>query len=109
MTHQGPLSLEDYTWTVKLCRELGQQQAFILVTDVTELTASDPEGQRYASEHMEPEWFVAIIYVGARLIHKAGAKGIRFVQQLLGRKPTPLYFAANEAEARRIISQLRST
>lgn len=107
MKIQGPLSFEEIAWTVHVCREVGGQRPCILVTDLTEGTTMDPEGQRYASEHMESEWFVAIIYIGARLIHKAAAKSIHFVQHLLGKKVTPVYFVSTEAEARHTLSQLR--
>ncbi len=108
MKNQGPLSFEEFAWTVNLCRELGGQRTFILVVDVAEVTTMDPEGRRYASERMESEWFTAIIYVGARLIHRAAAKGIHLVQHLLGKKLAPLYFVASEEEARQLIAQLRT-
>ena len=108
MKYHGPISLEEFTWTVKLCGELGGQRALIAVADMAEGTTLDPEGRRYASEHIEPEWFEAVIYVGARLIHKAAAKGLQFVLFLLGKKTTPVYFVADEAEARDTIARLRS-
>lgn len=105
---QGSISRETFVWTVTLCRELGSQQALFVVADVTETNGMDPEGRRYASEHMESEWIAAVIYIGARLIHKAAAKGIGFVvQHLLGRKTTPVYFVSNEEEARDVLAQLR--
>jgi hypothetical protein len=109
MKYQGPLTYEDYIWTVKVMRELAQQRPLIVVADVTGNTTMDAEGQRYVSEHIEPEWFVAIIYMRARLIHKAGAKGIELVYRLLGKKVTPVHFASTEAQARETIARLRAT
>ncbi|WP_309896456.1 hypothetical protein [Archangium sp.] len=108
MKLQGPVSYESLTWIVSLFRELGSQRAFIVVADMTHSTDIDPEGRRYASEHMEPEWFVAIIYIGARLIHRAAAQGIGLVYALLGKKTNPVYFVSSEAEARDIIARLRA-
>jgi hypothetical protein len=109
MKFQGPISHEACTWVVSLFRELGDQRALIVVADVAENTTMDAEGRRYASEHLEPEWFVAIIYIGARLIHRAAAKGIALVYALLGKKVTPVYFVATEAEAHDTIARLRTS
>jgi hypothetical protein len=57
---------------------------------------------------MDPEWFVAIIYIGARLIHRAAAQGIGLVYALLGKRTNPVYFVSSEAEARDIIAWLRA-
>jgi hypothetical protein len=108
MKFQGPISLEASTWVVNVFRELGSQRAFIVAADVAGSTDIDPEGRRYASEHMEPDWFVAIIYIGARLIHRAAAQGIGLVYSLLGKRTNPVYFVSSEAEARDIIAQLRA-
>ncbi len=108
MKFQGPISLEASTWVVNVFRELGSQRAFIVAADVAGSTDIDPEGRRYASEHMEPDWFVAIIYIGARLIHRAAAQGIGLVYTLLGKRTNPVYFVSSEAEARDIIARLRA-
>ena len=108
MEFQGPVSYECCAWAVNLLRELAGQLPVIVVADVTGSTTMDPEGRRYASEHMEPEWFVAVIYIGARLIHRAVDKGISLVQYLRGMKAPPVYFASNEVEARDLIARLRA-
>ncbi|HLM47685.1 MAG TPA: hypothetical protein VK458_27720 [Myxococcaceae bacterium] len=108
MKFQGPISYEAYVWAVNILRELGGQQALIVVADMTENTTMDTEGQRYASEHIEPEWCEAVIYMGARLIHKAGAKGFELVYRLLGKKVPPVHFASTEAQARDTIARLRA-
>jgi hypothetical protein len=108
MTWRGHLSAEACKWVVDLFQELGSQRALIVVADMTEHTTVDAEGRRYLSEHMEPEWFVAIIYIGARLIHRAAAQGIGLVYALLGKKTSPVYFVASEAEARDTIAWLRT-
>ncbi len=109
MKFQGHLSYEDYIWATKLLQELGEQRSLIVVADMTGSTTMDSEGQRYASEHIEPEWCEAIIYMGARLIHKAAAMGFELVYRLLGKKVTPVHFASSDAEARATIARLRST
>jgi hypothetical protein len=105
---QGPISFENSTWVVNLFQELGSQRAFIVAADMAESTDIDQEGRRYASEHMDPEWFVAIIYIGARLIHRAAAQGIGLVYALIGKKANPVYFVSSEAEARDVIARIRA-
>lgn len=106
---QGPITHEAASWVMSLFRELGSQGAFIVVADVAGNTTIDAEGRRYLSEHLEPEWFVAIIYIGARLIHRAAAKGIGLVYALIGKRTNPVYFVSSEAEARETIARLRTT
>jgi hypothetical protein len=107
MKFQGSLSLEEARWLVNLCQELGSQQAFFVVVDLTENIGFDPEARRYVSEHTPSEWFAGVIYIGARLIHKAAAKGISLVQRMLGKVTPPVYFVSTEEEARETIAQLR--
>jgi hypothetical protein len=107
MTFRGGISYEESVWTSKLLQELGSQRPLFIAADLSESTSLDPEGRRYVSEHTIPEWFVGIIYIKARVIHKAAATGISLVQRLLGREPTPLYFVATEEEARHTIARLK--
>jgi hypothetical protein len=107
MKYRGIVSFEEAKWMVALCQELGSQRPLFVVADMTENSGYDTEGRRYASERMESEWFVCIIYVGARLIHKGAAKGIGLVQRLVGKKTTPLVFVSNEQEARTTLEQLK--
>jgi hypothetical protein len=109
MEYQGPVSYECCTWAVNLLRELAGQRPVILIVDLTGSTTVDPEGRRYASEHVDAEWFVAVIYIGARLIHRAAVKGITLVQYLRGMQAPTVYFASNEAEVRDTIARLRAT
>lgn len=109
VTFRGTVSLEEARWMVGLFQELGRQQELFVVADMTENTGGDLEGRRYASERMEPEWFAGVIYLGARLIHKAAAKGISLVQCLRGKPSTAVYFASSEEEARNIVVRLRSS
>lgn len=105
---RGTISFEDAKWLVSLFQELGSQQAIFVVADMTENVSSDVEGRRYASERMEPEWFAGIIYLRARLIHKAAAKGLSLVQHLRGKPTSPVHFASTEEEARNIVVRLKS-
>lgn len=105
---RGSVSLEEFKWMVSLFQEVGRQQAFFIVADMTENTGYDLEGRRYVSERTEPEWFAGVIYLRARLIHKAAAKGISLVQRLCGKPTTPVYFVSSEEEARNLLIRLRS-
>jgi hypothetical protein len=78
-----------------------------VVADVKEMGTVEPEGLRYVSEHLAREWFSGVIYIRARLLHRALAKGIDLVQRMLGKESGPVYFVSTEEEARNTIAQLR--
>jgi len=106
---RGTVSFEESRWLVSRFQELGSQQALFVVADMRENTGYDLEGRRYASENMESEWFSGIIYIGARLIHKAAAKGLALVLRLRGKPTVPVYFVSSDEEARHLRARLRTT
>ena len=109
---RGSASLEDAVRLVDVYRELGEQQPLLIVSDLSEATTLDLEGGRYLSEHVQPEWILGTIYIGARLLHRAVAKGIALAAHLAGRAEasalTRVHFVSSEAQARDLITRMRS-
>ena len=109
---RGRATLEDAVRLVDIYRELGQQQPFLIVSDLSEATTLELEGGRYLSEHVQPEWIQATIYIGARLLHKAISKGIALAAHLTGRTEASalakVHFVSSETQARDLISRLRA-
>jgi MFS superfamily sulfate permease-like transporter len=108
---RGQATFEDAPRLVDIYRELGQRQPLLIVADLSQATTLDPEGGRYISEHVRPEWIQGCIYIGARLLHRAISKGIALAVHLMGRADasalTKVHFVANEAEARALIDRMR--
>jgi hypothetical protein len=109
---RGRATLEDAIHLLDIYRELGQQRPLLIVSDLSEATTLDLEGGRYISEHVQPEWIQGTIYIGARLLHRAVAKGIALAVHLAGRAEasalTRVHFVSSEAQARDLIAQMRS-
>jgi hypothetical protein len=109
---QGRLSLEEAIGLVDLYRELGTSSPFFLVGDMREADRVDPEVQRYLSEQAAPAWVHANIFIGARLTHKAVARGIFLAAWLTGRSETnelaKVHFVSSHAEASALVAQLRA-
>ncbi|HZH17874.1 MAG TPA: hypothetical protein VE057_26215 [Archangium sp.] len=109
---RGRASLEDAIQLVEIYRELGQQRPVLIVGDLSEATTLDLEGGRYLSEHVQPEWILGTIYIGARLLHRAVSKGIALAAHLAGRAEasalTRVQFVASEAQARELVARTRA-
>lgn len=109
---RGRASLEDAIQLVEIYRELGQQRPILIVGDLSEATTLDMEGGRYLSEHIQPEWILGTIYIGARLLHRAISKGIALAAHLSGRAEasalTKVQFVASEAQARELVARMRA-
>ncbi|HZI08598.1 MAG TPA: hypothetical protein VEZ71_31570, partial [Archangium sp.] len=83
-------------------------EPFISIVDLSETLTVSEESRRYLSENLQPEWFAGVIFIRARLLHKAVATGISLVQRLAGKNVTPPHFVFTEAEARALAAQLRA-
>jgi hypothetical protein len=109
---RGHATLDDAVRMVEIYRELGEQRPILIVADLSQATTLDGEGGRYLSEHARPEWIQGCIYIGARLLHRAVAKGIALAAHLSGRADvsalTKVHFVSSEAQARDLILRLRA-
>ncbi len=112
VTFQGRLSLEEVRLLVDCYRELGRAGPFFLVGDLREGGRVDREIQRYFSEHGDTAWVHANIFIGARLAHKAAAKGIFLAAWLTGRTETSevskVHFVSTPDEASALVARLRA-
>jgi hypothetical protein len=108
----GESTLEQTRGLVELYRELGTSRPFYLVVDVRDSVPLGQEPRRYISENAEAGWVLGVIYVGARLAHKAVARGIMLAAYLTGRADksavAKVQFASTLAEASELIDRLRS-
>lgn len=106
------LSLEEAIQLVGFYRELSRSGPFFLVVDLRDVPLSDPEVQRYFGEQVEPAWVHANIFIGARLAHKAVARGIYVAAWLTGRADASVqsknHFVSTPAEASALVARLRA-
>jgi hypothetical protein len=109
---RGPLSMEGAIRLVEVYREVAESQPYFMVADMKEAEPLDPECGRYISEHISFEWVRGCVYVGARLVNKAMAKGIAIASQLPEQQVDPqtlakLHFVPTMAQAHALIAQMR--
>ncbi|ATB27610.1 hypothetical protein [Melittangium boletus] len=110
---QGELSLREATRLVSLYREVGTSRPFYLLAEVKDADLLEPEVGRFISENPVASCFLDTIYIGARLAHKALAKGLVLAAQLTehvvdeGGLET-LHFVATKEEALVLLAQLRA-
>jgi hypothetical protein len=110
---QGRVSLEEAIRLVDFYRERSRSGPFFLLVDVTDVPRMEAETQRYLSEHADPAWLLANIIIGARLAHKAAAKGVFLAAWLTGRAEkseiAKVHFASTRAEAAALVTRLRGS
>jgi hypothetical protein len=104
---RGVTPLAECMAYMEVYRELGSKEPFFSVVDMTEAGTLEEECRRYVSEAAQTEWFKGIIYIRARLLHKAIATSIGVFHRLIGRPTLDAHFVATEEEARAIIARIR--
>lgn len=109
---RGATTLNGARLIVDLYRELGESRPFFLVADMKEAELLDPETGRYISEHVQSEWVQGIVYIGARLVHKALARGIVLAAQLSQKADesalAKIHFVSTKEQAHELLVQLRA-
>ncbi len=109
---RGVTTLEGARRIVDLYRELGESRPFFMVADMKEAEPLDPETGRYISEHVQSKWVQGIVYIRARLVHKALARGIVLAAQLNQRADesalTKIHFVSTKEQADDLLAQLRA-
>jgi hypothetical protein len=103
----GSASLKDCREFMAIYRELGSRVPVFAVVDMSEAARIEEDARRYVSENLQTEWFAGVIYVRARLVHKAVAKGITIFLRLIGKPSVDPHFVSTEEEARDLIARLR--
>ncbi|WNG36506.1 hypothetical protein F0U61_24625 [Archangium violaceum] len=111
-TYHGPLTLEHAARIVGIFQEMRKVHPLIIVSVMKDAGRLDPEAGRYFSEKVPSEWSLGTIYIGARLLHRALAKGISLAAQITGHgdKSTVerLHFVSTFEQAREVIAQLHA-
>jgi hypothetical protein len=117
---RGTLTLEQAARTVEVYRELGTSVSLYALGDMRDADPLTPEVRHYLSEHIRHDWFLASIYFGARLVHKALIKGAVLAAQLtesadkeameraMERAMGNIYFTPTQEEAEQLLTQLRA-
>jgi hypothetical protein len=117
---RGTLTLEQAPHMVEIYRELGTALPLYALGDMRDADPLTPEVRHYLSEHIRHDWFLATIYFGARLVHKALIKGAVLAAQLtesankeaveraVERAMDTIYFTPTQEEAEQLLTQLRA-
>jgi hypothetical protein len=109
---RGVTTLNGARRIVDLYRELGESRPFFMVADMEEAELLDPETGRYISEHVQSEWVQGIVYIGARLVHKALARGIVLAAQMSQKADenalAKIHFVSTKEQADDLLVQLRA-
>ncbi|HLM42402.1 MAG TPA: hypothetical protein VK458_00985 [Myxococcaceae bacterium] len=109
---RGSFSLDETRRLMDVYREVhGSSGPFFLVADLSEVTRISEDTRHYFSENSEPSWTLGVIYVGARLVHRAAAKGLIVAAWLLGRAEKSdlarIHFVSTQAQAQELLNRLR--
>lgn len=105
---EGETTLQDAISLSELYGELGSQNPFFVVTNVTEATSVEAEAREHVSKSLNPTWFLGSIYIGAGFMQKAVAKSLAFVHAMTGKLTFDMHFVATEQEARELIARERT-
>jgi hypothetical protein len=109
---RGTLSVEDVARLIEIYGELSRSRPFFMVADLSAVDTISEDVRRYFSENVDTQWIHGIIYVGARLIHKAAVKGMLVASWLLGRTEkselAKIHFVSTHAQAHELLAGLRS-
>jgi hypothetical protein len=108
MKIRGDTSIQDAVSILEIYREVGSQQRFFLVTDLSEATSVDLEARDHISWNFRADWFHAAIYVGAGVMQRAVATSMSFFHSLTGQQTRPQHFVPTENDARALIAEERS-
>jgi hypothetical protein len=103
----GPTGIADARALTELYRELGSHQPIFAIINVTGSPA-DAEARSYYTREARPEWFRAIVYVGAGVVERAVGKAMAVAFSFAGRSKTEFLYASTQEEARGLIDQLRA-
>jgi hypothetical protein len=106
LTYRGPTHVEDVHRTVEIFQEVAAEQPIFVISDISGSTI-DKAARECFTQHLRPEWFHGLIYVGADALQRAITKAIMVALYITGRWKVDMEFAESEEEALRIVSRLR--
>lgn len=108
VTLKGDMRVEEARQLIDLCGEVGSQQPFYLIVDMTGIGSIPSEARGYASKHIRPEWYRGVVYVGASFVAKAAVKSLSVVFYLAGKYTADVEFVATAAEAPAALARQRA-
>ena len=109
---RGPLTLRNAEQVIGIYKEMSEARPFFFMAEVQGLSRLEPEAGHYLTENIPATWIQANIYIGARLLHRAMAKGFALASILLDLKEKhtleQIHHVATVEQARALIDRLRA-
>lgn len=109
---RGALTLRDAEQVLGIYEEMSEVRPFFFMAEVQGLSRLEPEAGHYLTENIPPTWIHANIYIGARLLHRAMAKGFAIASLLLDLKEKhtleQIHHVATVEQAYALIARLRA-
>jgi hypothetical protein len=102
----GTTALEDARRTIQVYKEVGSEQPFFLIADISESSIDKP-ARDYLTQNVRPEWLLGVVYVGAGLVQKAATKAMAIAIYVTGKSNLEFLFADTEAQARALYERKR--
>jgi hypothetical protein len=103
----GPTGLEDARGLVEVYRQVGTQQPMFAVLNVKD-SPVDAAARKYFSQNLRPEWYHAIIFVGAGMVERAMGKAMTVALYFAGKWTAEFLYADTEEQARELIARVRA-
>ena len=104
---RGVLDLESARWSASLYQGLGTFQPIYLLADITG-SRHTSEGRKHLAEHNRPEWFHAIVYIGASAEQRAVSTGFMLAFLKGGKQPCEFVYMDTPEQAREWVAQHRA-
>ena len=107
VTFSGPTTLEDTKEALKMYEEAAKERPYYLLADIKH-SSLDSASRKYLADHLRPEWFRGVVYVGAGLPLKIVTKALTVMVLFNAPAPYEVHFADSVEEARAVIAGLRA-
>lgn len=105
-TFSGHVDLEGARQASEMYRQAAEQGPCFALIDITGSTIS-ADARDHFVKTLGPEWFRAVIYVGAGVVQRTMTKAMTLAFYFTGKWKTEFHFADSEAEARALVAKLR--
>ncbi|MBJ6760872.1 hypothetical protein DRW03_16985 [Corallococcus sp. H22C18031201] len=106
-TFRGPVSVEDSKQIVDIARATATGEPLYLVADLG-VSSLSVAPRKYLAEHINPEWFRAIVFVGGGMAQKAVTKALMVALLFTGRTRFDTEFLHSLDDARAWIDAHRA-
>lgn len=105
-TFTGDVDLETARQASEMYREAAASGPCFAILDITGSSIS-AEAREHFIQALGPEWFRAVIYVGAGVVQRTMTKAMMLAFYFTGKWKPEFHFADSEAEARALVEALR--